>query len=83
MEAALEARSTQYVMLHLPADKVGELGSIFPGLAAPTVLPLAGRDDLVAAHIVVQRANLWSKLGELRAMGATGIVALPTDAILR
>ena len=83
LEAALEARSTQYVMLHLPADKVGDLGSIFPGLAAPTVLPLAGRDDLVAAHIVVQRANLWSKLGELRAMGATGIVALPTDAILR
>lgn len=83
LEAALEARSTQYVMLHLPNDKVDELGSVFPGLAAPTVLPLAGRDDLVAAHIVVQRANLWSKLGELRAMGATGIVALPTDAILR
>jgi len=82
LEAALEARQTQYVMLHVPADKVGELGTVFPGLAAPTVLPLAGRDDLVAAHIVVQRKNLWAKLGELRAMGATGIVALKTDAIL-
>jgi ATP phosphoribosyltransferase len=83
LEAALEARTTQYVMLHLPVGKVDDLGSVFPGLAAPTVLPLAGRDDIIAAHIVVQRANLWSKLGELRAMGATGIVALPTDAILR
>lgn len=82
LDAALEARLTQYVMLHLPADKVGELGNVFPGLAAPTVLPLAGRDDLVAAHIVVKRANLWTKLGELRAMGATGIVALNTDAIV-
>lgn len=82
LEAALAARLTQYVMLHLPADKVSDLGNVFPGLAAPTVLPLAGRDDLVAAHIVVKRANLWSKLGELRAMGATGIVALQTDAIL-
>ena len=36
----------------------------------------------VAAHIVVKRANLWTKLGELRAMGATGIVALNTDAIV-
>ncbi|MGI9605118.1 MAG: ATP phosphoribosyltransferase [Acidimicrobiales bacterium] len=83
IQAALDARLTQYVMLHLPADRVELLGTVFPGLAAPTVLPLAGREDLVAAHIVVQRKNLWAKLGELRAMGATGIVALPTDAILR
>lgn len=82
LEAALAARLTQYVMLHLPADKVADLGDVFPGLAAPTVLPLSGRDDLVAAHIVVKRANLWAKLGQLRAMGATGIVALQTDAIL-
>jgi ATP phosphoribosyltransferase len=82
LQAALDARLTQYVMLHLPADKVADLGNVFPGLAAPTVLPLAGRDDLVAAHIVVQRKNLWAKLGELRAMGATGIVALQTDAIV-
>lgn len=83
LEAALAARLTQYVMLHLPVDKVADLGTVFPGLAAPTVLPLAGRDDLVAAHIVVKRANLWAKLGELREMGATGIVALNTDAILQ
>lgn len=82
LEAAIEARQTQYVMLHVPADKVDDLGNVFPGLASPTILPLAGRDDLVAAHIVVKKAMLWSKLGELRAMGATGIVALNTDAIV-
>ncbi len=80
--AALEARRTQYLLLHIPADKVDVLGSVFPGLAAPTVLPLAGRSDLVAAHLVVDRSELWAKLGELRALGASGIVALPTDAIL-
>lgn len=83
LEAALDARSTQYVMLHIPATQVDQLASVFPGLAAPTILPLSGRDDLVAAHIVVQRKNLWTKLGALRQLGATGIVALPTDAILR
>ncbi|MEZ5342355.1 MAG: ATP phosphoribosyltransferase [Acidimicrobiales bacterium] len=80
--AALEARKTQFVLLHIPADKVDELGQLFPGLAAPTVLPLAGRTDLVAAQMVVKRSNLWGRLGELRALGASGIVALPTDAIL-
>ena len=55
---------------------------MFPGLAAPTILPLAGRDDLVAAHIVVKKKDLWSKLAELQMIGATGIVALNTDAIV-
>lgn len=82
IQAAIQARQTQYVMLHVPKDKVEQLGSVFPGLAAPTILPLAGRDDLVAAHIVVKKSALWSRFSELEAIGATGIVALNTDAIL-
>jgi len=82
MEAARTATTRQYLVMHIPPDKVDDLGTIFPGLAAPTLLPLAGRDDLVAVHLVVQRDNLWARLADLRALGATGIVALPTDAIL-
>lgn len=82
LDAARAARRTQYVMLHIPPGKVDDLLGVFPGLAAPTVLPLAGRDDLVAAHMVVDRSELWARLPDLRAMGASGIVALPTDAIV-
>lgn len=82
MEAARAAGTRQYLVLHIPPDKVDELGSIFPGLAAPTLLPLSGRDDLVAVHLVVQRDDLWGRLADLRNLGATGIVALPTNAIL-
>jgi ATP phosphoribosyltransferase len=82
MEAARTATSRQYLVMHIPPDRVDALGTIFPGLAAPTLLPLAGREDLVAVHLVVQRDNLWARLGDLRELGATGIVALPTDAIL-
>ena len=46
------------------------------------MLPLEGRDELVAAHLVVERTALWKRLGELRALGATGIVAMPTHAIV-
>jgi ATP phosphoribosyltransferase len=80
--AALGARRHRYVMLHLPADRLDDLRPIFPGLASPTVLPLAGRDDLVAVHFVVETTQLWERLAELRSMGATGIVALPPDALL-
>lgn len=82
MEAARAATSRQYLVLHIPPDRVERLGTIFPGLAAPTLLPLAGRDDLVAVHLVVRHDDLWSRLADLRELGATGIVALPTNAIL-
>jgi ATP phosphoribosyltransferase len=82
MEAARTATTRQYLVMHIPPERVDQLGTIFPGLAAPTLLPLSGRDDLVAVHLVVQRDNLWARLSDLRALGATGIVALPTDAIL-
>lgn len=82
VDAALRARAHRYVMLHLPAGQLEALRSIFPGLASPTVMPLASRDDLVAVHFVVETALFWRQLGELRAMGASGIVALPPDALL-
>ena len=81
LEAALNARQTQYVMLHIPKDKIDELSELLGGLAAPTILPLSGRDDLVAAHIVANRKVLWGNLTSLRKLGATDIVALNTDAI--
>jgi ATP phosphoribosyltransferase len=80
--AVLQAREQRYVLLHLAPDRIGDLTAIFPGLAAPTVLPLAGRDDLVAVHLVVSAAAFWSHLAKLRELGASGIVALPPDALL-
>lgn len=82
LEAALEARRHRYVMLHVPPERLDHLRSVFPGLASPTVLPLAGRDDLVAVHLVVTAAEFWERLGDLRMLGATGIVALQPQALL-
>ena len=80
--AVLAARRHRYVMLHLAPDRVNDLASLFPGLASPTVLPLAGRGDLVAVHLVTDAATFWTRLQDLRALGATGIVALPPDALV-
>ncbi len=83
LHAALDARRHRYVMLHLAPDRIGGLAKVFPGLAAPTVLPLSGREDLVAVHLVVEAETLYRQLAQLRALGATGIVALPPDALVR
>jgi ATP phosphoribosyltransferase len=80
--AVLKARDQRYVMLHLPPGQIADLATIFSGLAAPTVLPLAGRDDLVAVHLVVPAQEFWTQLAKLQELGASGIVALPPDALL-
>ena len=82
LEAALTARKHRYVMLHVPADKVHDLTELFHGLESPTVLPLAERENLVAVHFVVRSGELWEKLADLRAMGATDIVATQPVALL-
>lgn len=82
LEAVLSARGHRYVMLHIGRDRLDDLRAILPGLAAPTVLPLTGRDDLVAVHLVIGADELWDRLGELRALGASGIVALQPQALL-
>lgn len=82
IDAADLATRRQYLMLHIHPDKVDQLGTVFPGIEAPTLLSLAGRDDLVAAHMVVDKDRLWARLADLRALGASGIVALPCDAIV-
>lgn len=80
--AMLAARGQRYVTMHLPPDGVADLTRIFSGLAAPTVLPLAERDDLVAVHLVVPAEAFWVHLAKLREIGASGIVAIPPDALL-
>jgi ATP phosphoribosyltransferase len=82
VRAALDARSQRYVMFHLPPDRIGDLTAVFTGLAAPTVLPLAGRTDLVAIHLVAPAHAFWTQLAKLRELGASGIVALRPDALL-
>jgi ATP phosphoribosyltransferase len=83
IEASLDAHKHRYVMLHVPRERLEDLRQVFPGLASPTVLPLAGREDLVAVHFVVAAKDLWARLSDLRALGATGIVALEPQALLR
>ncbi|MEE8602542.1 ATP phosphoribosyltransferase [Euzebya tangerina] len=82
LEAALAARQHRYVMLHLPRERIEDLILMFHGLESPTVLPLAGRDDLAAVHFVAQNGQLWERLTDLRDIGATDIVATQPVALL-
>ena len=59
-----------------------DIRAILPGAGAPTVTPLAGRDDAVAVHAVCQESVFWETLEKLKAVGASAILVLPIEKMM-
>jgi ATP phosphoribosyltransferase len=83
LRAVLAARACRYVMLHAPREALAAVSALLGGLEGPTVLPLAGRDDLVALHTVMTPERLWELREPLTELGCRGIVALNPDAVIQ
>ncbi len=82
IQAGLIARGKRYVMLNAPATAVPQLQRIVPGLASPTIVPLAD-DGMVALHSVVPQDVFWDTMEQLRDAGARDIIVMPIGAIIR
>ena len=80
--AVLRAENSRYIMLNSPVDSLDEIKSILPGSQSPTVMPLQGRDDMVAVHAVCEEEVFWQTMEELKARGATSILVVPIEKML-
>lgn len=76
------SRGAKYVMMNAPRSALAEISAILPGAGAPTVTPLAGRDDAVAVHAVCQESVFWETLERLKAAGASAILVLPIEKMM-
>lgn len=76
------SRGAKYVMMNAPRAALAEISAILPGAGAPTVTPLAGRDDAVAVHAVCQESVFWETLEQLKAAGASAILVLPIEKMM-
>jgi ATP phosphoribosyltransferase len=76
------SRDAKYVMMNCPRSVLPEISRILPGADAPTVTPLAGRDDYVAVHAVCQESVFWETLERLKAAGASSILVLPIEKMM-
>ncbi|MBL8538706.1 MAG: ATP phosphoribosyltransferase [Hyphomonadaceae bacterium] len=72
----------KYVMMNAPRAVLPEISRILPGADAPTVTPLAGREDAVAVHAVCQESVFWETLERLKAAGASSILVLPIEKMM-
>ncbi len=78
----IASQGAKYVMMNAPRSALSEISRILPGADAPTVTPLAGRDDAVAVHAVCQESVFWETLEALKAAGASAILVLPIEKMM-
>ncbi len=82
LQSVVVGRRKRYVLMNAPADSIDAIEEIIPGADAPTVVPLA-HDSMVAIHSVVDADELWSVLPRLEAAGASAILVLPVEQMIR
>ncbi len=82
INGVMKAKESKYIMLHAPKDKVSEVSALMPGKETPTVLPLAGRDDLVAVHVVATETFFWETMEQLKELGCNSILVMPIEKMM-
>lgn len=82
IDGVIKSSETKYVMLNAPREKVDEITDLLPGSDSPTIVPLAGSDNLVALQAVCTEKILWENLEELKLLGARAILVLPIEKMM-
>lgn len=82
INGVMKAKESKYIMLHAPKDKVSEVSALMPGKETPTILPLAGRDDLVAVHVVATETFFWETMEQLKGLGCNSILVMPIEKMM-
>ena len=75
------SRDKKYILMNLPEAAVDEAIKILPAMRSPTVMPLAAK-GWCSMHSVVDSADLWDKIRQLKAIGAEGILVLNVDKLI-
>lgn len=82
VRGVMRSRQAKYIMMNAPRTAVEAITNVLPGVGAPTILDLAGREDMVAIHAVCPEAVFWDTLEELKSLGASGILVLNIEKMM-
>ncbi|CCQ10637.1 ATP phosphoribosyltransferase [Pseudoalteromonas luteoviolacea B = ATCC 29581] len=82
LKGVKQAKESKYIMLHAPKAKLTEICELLPGTGQPTLLALAGSDELVALHMVSSETLFWETMEELKALGASSILVMPIEKMM-
>ena len=81
IEAVMAADDKKYVLMNAPSDQVAKIIEVLPGIKSPTVMPLAS-EGWSSIHTVLDEKRFWEIIGQLKALGAEGILVLPIEKMI-
>ncbi len=80
-DAVKAAEDKKYVLMNAPTDKVKDIIKVLPGIKSPTVMPLA-TEGWSSIHTVLDEKRFWEIIGQLKKLGAEGILVLPIEKMI-
>ncbi|MDG1039762.1 MAG: ATP phosphoribosyltransferase [Polaribacter sp.] len=81
IQSVLKGRSSKYVLLNAPNEKLESILKLLPGMRSPTVLPLA-EEGWSSVHTVINKNDFWEIIDELKQEGAEGILVCPIEKMV-
>ncbi|MBP5258418.1 MAG: ATP phosphoribosyltransferase [Prevotella sp.] len=80
-EAVRSAQDKKYVMMNAPKARIDEITNVLPGIKSPTIIPLAD-SDWCSIHTVLDEKSFWEIIGQLKELGAQGILVTPIEKMI-
>ncbi len=80
-DAVKAAEDKKYVLMNAPTEKVKDIIKVLPGIKSPTVMPLA-TEGWSSIHTVLDEKRFWEIIGQLKRLGAEGILVLPIEKMI-
>jgi ATP phosphoribosyltransferase len=79
--SVLSAEGKRYLMMNAPRENLDDVREVIPGMGGPTVMDVAGGDD-VAVHAVVDERHIFETVNELKAVGARDILITEIERLV-
>lgn len=81
IESVLIAEDKKYVRMNAPKARLNDIVKVLPGLKSPTIIPLA-EEDWCSVHAVLDEKHFWEIVGQLKELGAEGILVTPIEKMI-
>lgn len=81
IESVLIAEDKKYVRMNAPKARLAEIIEVLPGLKSPTIIPLAD-EEWCSVHAVLDEKHFWEIVGQLKSLGAEGILVTPIEKMI-
>lgn len=81
LKSVLNARTSKYILLNAPNEKIEAITKLLPGMRSPTILPLADK-GWSSVHTVINEERFWDVIDQLKETGAEGILVVPIEKMV-